>query len=142
MTVLVNILIWLHIVGFGLGMAGGVAMSQVGPRLAAAAPDQRGAWWPMAKAFSGMSGLGVAILLVTGPLVLWLKYSWGAGLGLPFMIKMGLLVLALIAFGVGKRGLGRLKRGDEGGARLMAMAGPLTGVLMLLVALAAVFTFA
>lgn len=141
MTVIVNVLIWLHIVGFALGMAGGMGMGQVGPRLAAAAPDQRPVWEGLAKGFSGVSGVGLALLLVTGPLVLWLKWDGGAGLGPAFMVKMGLVVAVAVAFGLGKSGMARLRRGDAGGARLMRLAGPVTGLSALAAALAAVFAF-
>ena len=49
MPIVINLLIWVHLIALALGFAGGIGMSQVGPRLAAAAPDQRATWWPMAS---------------------------------------------------------------------------------------------
>ena len=141
MIVLVNVLVWLHIVGFALGMAGGMGMGQVGPRLAAAAPGERAVWEGLAKGFSGVSGLGLALLLITGPLVLYLKWESGAGLGPAFWIKMALVVAVVVAFGLGKTGMARMRRGDAGGIRLMRLAGPITGLSALAASLAAVFAF-
>lgn len=141
MTVLITLLLWAHFVGLALGMGGGLGMSQVGPRLTTAAPEDRAAWWPLAGFFSRLSGVGLLLLLITGPLQLWLKYAGGAGLGVWFMVKMALVVLAIIAIGLSQWGLARLKRGDEAGGKLMAVSGPVSGLTVLAVILAAVFTF-
>lgn len=140
MSVIVNLLIWVHLLALAMGFAGGIAMSQIGPRLAAAAPDQRATSWPLANTFTGISHAGLVLLLATGPLILWLKYP-GGGLSPAFAIKMGLMALAIVAIGVSSWGKARLKRGDEAGARVMAAAGPVTMLLMLGVVLSAVFAF-
>jgi len=141
MPVIVNLLIWVHLLALAMGFAGGIAMSQIGPRLAAAAPDQRETWWPLANTFTGVAHAGLGLLLATGPLILWLKYPDGGGLSPAFSIKIGLMILAIVAIGVSSWGKARLKRGDEGGARVMAAAGPVTMLLMLGVVLSAVFAF-
>ncbi len=141
MPVLVNLLIWVHLLALAMGFAGGIGMSQIGPRLAAAAPDQRATWWPLANVFTRISHIGLGLLLVTGPLILWLKFHGASGLNAAFAIKMGLIVLAVIAIGFSDWGKARLKKGDEGGARVMAACGPLIMLIMLGVVLAAVFTF-
>jgi hypothetical protein len=41
MPVIINLLIWLHLMGLAMGVGGGLALSQVGPRLVGAPPDQR-----------------------------------------------------------------------------------------------------
>lgn len=139
MSVIVNLLIWVHLLGVIMGFAGGIAMSQIGPHLVAAAPDQRDTWWPLANVFGRISEVGLALLLITGPLVLWLKYQ--GGVTPAFSIKMGLMALAIVAIGLSGWGKGRLKRGDEGGAKLMGAMGPVIMLLMLGVVLSAVFAF-
>jgi putative membrane protein len=141
MPTVINLLIFVHLLALAMGFAGGIAMSQIGPRLAAAAPDQRATWWPLANTFSRISEIGLVLLLVTGPLILWLKYQGGAGMSGAFMLKMALIALAIVAIGFTAWGKARLKRGDEGGARVMAAAGPVTMLLMLGVVLSAVFAF-
>lgn len=125
MSVIVNLLIWVHLLALIMGFAGGIAMSQIGPRLAAAAPDQRATWWPLANTFTGIAHAGLVLLLVTGPLILWLKYQGGDGLSTAFAIKMGLMALAIIAIGASSWGRGapetrrrrRRPRHGGGGAR-------------------------
>jgi uncharacterized membrane protein len=141
MVVLVNLLLWLHIVALALGLGGGLGMSQVGPRLVAAAPDQRETWWPLAKVFTGLASVGLVLLLVTGPLMLWLKFGGFAGMNVWFQVKMALVVLAVVAVGLSQWGMARLRRGDEGGGRLASVTGPLTTLIVLAIALSAVFAF-
>lgn len=141
MLVFVQILIWLHIMGFAFGMAGGMAMGQIGPRLIRSAPDQRDTWWPLAKGFSNVAGVGIVLLLLTGPALLYLRYDWGQGLGPWFMLKMALVAGVVACYAMGKIGMGRLRRGDERGGKLMAVAGPVTGLMAVAAALAAVFVF-
>jgi uncharacterized membrane protein SirB2 len=141
MIVFVNLLLWLHLVALALGLGGGLGMSQVGPRLVAAAPDERGAWWPMATIFARVAGVGLVLLLITGPLMLWLKFGGFSGLNSWFQVKMALVAIAIVTVGLSEWGLARLKRGDEGGGRVMSVTGPLTTLTVLAVVLSAVFTF-
>jgi len=141
MPVVVNLLMWLHLMALAMGLGGGIAMSQVGPRLAAAAPDQRETWWPLAMVYSRIAVAGLVLLLITGPLLLWLKFGGMGGLNLWFQVKLGLVAVTIVTVGLSVWGLARLRRGDEGGGRLMQVAGPLTSLTVLAVVLAAVFAF-
>ena len=141
MPVVINLLFWLHLMALAMGIGGGLAMAQVGPRLLAATPDQRATWWPLAKAFSRVTSAGLVLLLITGPLMLWLKFGGFAGLNVWFKVKMGLVALAVVTIGLTEWGLSQLKRGREWGGRLMLVCGPLTGLTVVAVVLAAVFAF-
>lgn len=139
--VIVDLLFWLHLMALAMGVGGGLAMSQVGPRLVAASPDQRATWWPLATVYSRIAGAGLVLLLITGPLLLWLKYGGGAGLNDWFKLKMALVALVVLSIGLSMWGMARLKRGDEGGGRLMKLAGPLTMLTVTAIVLTAVFAF-
>jgi uncharacterized membrane protein len=141
MTVVVDLLLWLHFVALGMGLGGGLAMSQVGPRLVAAAPDQRQVWWPLANVFFRIAAVGLVLLLITGPLMLWLKFGGAGGLNVWFQVKMGLVVVAIVLVGFSMRGMAQLRRGDEGGGRLMSVTGPLTMLTVLAIILSAVLAF-
>ena len=141
MAVFINLLLWLHLLALAIGIGGGLAMSQVGPRLITAAPDQRETWWPLATVFSRVASLGLVLLLITGPLLLWLKFGGYGGLNDWFKVKMALVAVAVVTIGLSHWGLARLKRGDEGGRRLMEVSGPLTMLTVVVLVLAAVFTF-
>jgi hypothetical protein len=140
MAVVADLLLWLHLLGLGAGMGGGLAMSQIGPRLVAAPPDQRGTWWPLAKLFSRIAAAGLLLLLITGPALLGVKFA-GAPMNAWFKVKMALVGVAVVTIGLSHWGLARLARGDEGGARLMRISGPLTMLTVLAIVLSAVFAF-
>jgi hypothetical protein len=141
LPVIINLLFWLHLMALAMGLGGGIAMSQVGPRLAAVTPDQRATWWPLATVYTRIAGAGLILLLITGPLLVWLKYGGYEGLNDWFKLKMALVALVVLTTGLTMWGAARLKRGDEGGAKLMMVAGPLTSLGVAAVVLAAVFTF-
>lgn len=139
--IIVKLLLWVHLIALAMGLGGGLGMSQVGPRLVAAAPDQREPWWPLAKVFSHVATLGLVLLLITGPLLLWLKFGDMQTKNVWFQAKLGLVVIAIVTISLTKWGLARLKRGDEGGGKLMSVTGPLTSLTVLAIVLAAVFAF-
>lgn len=141
LPVITNLLFALHLMALAMGVGGGVALSQVGPRLVAAAPDQRATWWPLITIYSRIARVGVILLLITGPILLWLKYGGAAGLSGWFTLKMALVFVLIVSIGIGHWGTVRLKRGDEGGGKLMKMAGPVTMLTVTAIVLAAVFAF-
>lgn len=136
-----KLVLWLHLAALAAGIGGGLGMSQVGPRLVNGTLGERETWWPLAKAFRMLSNVGLVVMLITGPLMIWLKYGGLSGLNIWFTAKMGLMALAIVLVGLSEMGLARLRRGDEGGGRLAMTAGPLIGVTMFAVVLAAVFAF-
>jgi len=138
---IVKLLLWAHLAALAAGIGGGLGMSQVGPRLVNGPADQRATWWPLAQAFRMLSNVGLVVMLVTGPLMIWLKYGGVSGLNVWFTAKMALIVVAIALVGASEVGLARLKRGDEAGGKLAMTAGPLIGVTFFVVILAAVFAF-
>src|SRR5687767_15021216 len=107
---IVKLLLWAHFVALAAGVGGGLGMSQVGPRLVNAALDQRETWWPLATFFRMLVSIGLVVLLVTGPLMVWLKYGGFAGLSVWFHVKMGLVALGVVLMGLSEMGMARLKR--------------------------------
>ncbi len=141
MPVIINLVLSLHLIALAMGVGGGLALSQVGPRLVASAPDQRATWWPLVTVYSRIARAGIILLLITGPLLLWLKYGGEAGLNGWFKVKMALVLVLVVSIGVSHWGTARLKRGDEAAAKLMKITGPLTMLTVTAIVLAAVFAF-
>ena len=141
MNIAINLLLWAHFMGLGMAVGGGIALSQIGPRLAAAAADRRGDWWPLETFFSRIASAGLVVLLITGPLMLWLKFGGPGGLSHWFWAKMALVALALAAVGVHEWAGARFKRGDETAIPAMFLGGRLAGAAITLVVICAVFTF-
>lgn len=138
---LTNILLWLHFVGIGMGMGGGIALSQVGPRLVVAPVDQRQLLWSLEVFFSRVGAGGIAMLLVTGPLILWLKFGGPGGLNWWFSAKMFLVGIALIGVILHEWAGRRFRNGDESAVPLMFIGGRTAGIGMALAMLCAAFTF-
>ena len=141
MHILTNLLLWLHFIGIGLAVGGGVALSQVGPRLVAAPPEARGDLWAFETFFGRLGAAGIAILLITGPLMLWLKFGGPGGLGRWFWVKMALVAIAVVAVGLHEWAGARFKRGDARAVPLMFLGGRLAGLAIVLAMLSAVVTF-
>jgi putative membrane protein len=141
MHILVNLLMWLHFVGIGLAVGGGIALAQTGPKLVAAPLDRRTELWSFETFFSRLGAAGVLILLVTGPLMVWLKFGGPGGFTTWFWVKMAFVALAVIAVGLHEWAGARFKRGDETAIPLMFLSGRLAGAAILLAMLSAVFTF-
>ena len=138
---LLNILLWLHFIGVGMGMGGGIALSQVGPRLVVAPIEQRELLWSLEAFFSRIGAGGLGILLITGPLLLWLKFGGPSGLSWWFWAKMLLVAMALIGVILHEWAGKRFRNGDESAVPLMFMGGRAAGIGIVLAMLCATFTF-
>ena len=124
-----------------MGMGGGIALSQVGPRLIAAPENQRQLLWVFETFFSRIGAAGLALLLVTGPLTLWLKYGGPAGLSGWFAAKMAFVLIALLGVLLHEWAGARFKNGDARFVRLMVIGGRAAGIGIVMAMLCATLTF-
>ena len=141
MDILVNILLWLHFMGLALGIGGGIALAFVGPRLIAATAGERDLLWTFEKFFGRVGGGGLIVLLITGPLMVWLKFGGTAGFTWWFSVKMVLVALAVIGVGTHQWAGARFHRGDASAVPLLFIGGRVAGASMVLAMLCAVFAF-
>ena len=137
----INVLLWLHFIGVGMGMGGGIALSQIGPRLVVAPIDQRQLLWSLEVFFARVGAGGLGILLVSGPLMLWLKFDGPSGLNWWFSAKMLLVGVALIGVILHEWAGRRFRNGDGSAVPLMFIGGRAAGIGIVLAMLCAVFTF-
>lgn len=138
---LISLLLWLHFLGIGTGMGGGIALSQIGPRLVAAPVDQRKLLWVLETFFSRIGAVGLALLVVTGPLTLWLKFGSPAALSGWFAAKMAFVMVALIGVVLHEWAGARFKKGDERASRMMFIGGRAAGIGIVMAMLCATLTF-
>ena len=141
MDALLSILLWLHFLGLATGLGGGIALSQTGPRLVSASGAERPLVWKLERAFSIIGSIGVGILVVTGPLLLWLKYGGPDGLSPWFSAKMVFVMLTVAGVIAHELAGRRFRAGSTGAYRWMAIAGRTAGISMVLAVLCAVMTF-
>ncbi len=141
MAVISNILLWLHFVGVAMALGGGIALGVTGPQFIAEVNDHPDLVWATEKALSRVGTIGLVVLLVTGPLMIWLKFDGTAGFNWWFWLKMVFVAAAVIGVGLHQWGGRRFRGGDKSALRTMLVSGRAAGISMVLVVLCAVFAF-
>ena len=133
-----NILLWAHFIAIGFAIGCGIALSATGPKLVTPEREQ---FWPLFKFFSRMAMSGVLILLVPGPLLIWLKFGGTTGFTGWFWAKMNFVGLAIAGAGLHEWARMRFKRGDADMVHLMMIGGRVTAAGLVGAVFCAVFAF-
>jgi putative membrane protein len=136
-----SLLLWLHFLGMVVGLGAGIALAVVGPRLISGPIEEREAMWDLEKVFSRVGEIGVASLLVTGPLMVWLRFGGAGSLGIWFWVKMLLVAIAVVGIAGHAWAGRRFYNGDKTAVPLMLISGRVAGGSMALAMLSAVLTF-
>jgi uncharacterized membrane protein len=141
MDVTASLLLWIHLVALGLGGAAVFGVPVVGARLASATAETRPSLFAVIRGLSTIGRAAVAVLVISGPILFWLKWDFHAPSAMWFGIKM-LLVLILLGLVIfaginGKRAQG----GDMAAAARSRPIGMASMATYLLVVLSAVFAF-
>ena len=141
MDYLNSVLFWLHLVALALGGVASFGIPVVGSKLASASPETRPLLFSIVEGLSRIGRAGFGLLIVTGPLLVWLKYGGTGGFTFWFWVKMVLvlILLGLIIF-AGTNGR-RAQGGDVAAAKRAPMIGMASMLTFLLVVAAAVLAF-
>jgi protoporphyrinogen IX oxidase len=136
-----SFLLWAHLISLAVAGATIFGMPVIMANMAGVAADVRPRVGAIAKRLSTMSRGALLVLLVTGPLLVWLKYNGFDGFGFWFWVKMALVVvqIAIVVYS-GING----KRAQGGDAAAMARApaiGAVGMITFLLIIAAAVLSF-
>lgn len=140
MYVIGLILFVVHILAFVAGGANSVLMPVVGPRLAKATPAGREELLRLVETVAKVGKYAMITLLVTGILVLWLKWDFN----IPnawFWVKMAGIVAMLVCISLNEMNFKKAKAGDREAAGRSKLFGQLTALSFLVVIVAAVFAF-
>ena len=138
--VIALLLFVIHILAFVAGGANSVVMPIIGSRMATASPETRQTLMGVAAALGRTGKFAMATLLVTGVLVLWLKWNFVVP-NYWFWAKMGFIVLMLIFISLNEATTKRAQPGDQEAVKRSKMFGQLTGLSFLGVVLSAFFAF-
>jgi putative membrane protein len=141
MEIFLNILLWLHFIGVAMALGGGMALAVTGPQFIANVAEYPDLMWGTELAISRLGSLGLVILLVTGPLMVWLRFGGTAALNGWFWLKMVLVAVAAVSVGTHHVASRRFRDGNQSALGLMALSGRIAGLSMLAVVLCAVFAF-
>lgn len=141
MEILNPILFWLHLIALTLGGAAAFGIPAVGSRLAGATAESRPLLFGAIHTLSNLGKVAMAVLLITGPLMVWLKFGGTGGLSHWFWVKMALVVAMLVAIVIAGRATDKAQAGDVAALGRSKLAGQIASGCMVLVVLTAVITF-
>ena len=136
-----SLLLWLHLISLAVAGATIFGMPVLMANMAGVAADVRPRVGAVAQRLSMMSRGALVVLLVTGALLVWLKYGGFAGLSFWFWAKMILVVLQIgIVIFAGINGK-RAQAGDAAAAQRAPSIGVVGMSTFLLIVATAVLTF-
>jgi hypothetical protein len=141
MQALIAILFCGHLMGLALGGAAGFGNAVVGRRLLAAAPDVRTHLFGISHGLAALGKVGMGLLIVTGPLLIWLQFGGVEALSWVFWLKMVLLVALIADIIVIGRMEARAEGGDLSALKRMPILGGLSILLLIGIVLCAVVAF-
>lgn len=136
MEILNNILFWLHMTALALGGVGSFGIPVVGNQMRTATAETRPVLFAIMMGLSRVAQIGLGLLIVTGPLLFWLKWSFSPPSIAWFAIKMVLVVILIGGVIFSGINAGRIQAGNREAAALQ----PRIGMAMMLVLLAIIFS--
>lgn len=131
------LLFFIHIVAFIVGGANSVVMPIIGAKMATATPEVKATLLDIAGKLAKAGKAAMGTLLVTGVLVLWLKWNFVIP-NVWFWVKMAAIVAMIVFIVLNERAQ---KEGGPEGARKSKMFGQLTALSFAAVILSALFAF-
>jgi uncharacterized membrane protein len=131
------LLFFIHIIAFIAGGANSVVMPIIGTKMATATPEVRASLMSVAMGLAQVGKIAMGTLLVSGVLVLWLKWNFVVP-NAWFWVKMVGIVLMIVFISLNER---TQKAGGPDAPRRSKIFGQLTALSFALVILAAVFAF-
>ncbi len=137
----INLLLWIHIVALVAGGSNAVVMPMIGATLPKVDEQTRATLFSIGFRMATVGKVAAAALLISGPLMLWLKYGGLYGLALWFWVKMALIVVMFAAIVFEETSFKKLAAGDQAAAKGSKVGGIIASVAFLGVLLAAVLAF-
>lgn len=141
MDTLFDLALMAHLLSLLAAGAAVVAMPLIGGRLATAAPEARPVLGSIAQQIGLFSRVAFGVLLVSGPLMVWLRFGGVAGLSTWFWVKMALIVVMAASMAIGGRYRQKSLTGDKQAAGVAKMAANVSRLALLGVVVTAVLAF-
>jgi uncharacterized membrane protein len=134
-------LLFLHFVGLVLGAGPGAAQGLIIRRAAILPADQAQVLRGVGPLLANVSAVGIAVLWITGVIMVWSKWSGPSSLPSAFWIKLVFVILLTLISGYVHLTYAEVRRGNAAAALRFAWLGPAASVSALLAILFAVITF-
>jgi protoporphyrinogen IX oxidase len=135
------ILFIIHIAALVAGGANAVVMPVIGPKLATATGDVRGGLMGVVTGLAKIGKWALGTLLVSGVLVLWLKWNWAPANPGWFWAKLAFVALMIVFVALNEVNARKARAGDAEAGKAAARFGQLTALAFLGVIISAVFAF-
>ena len=134
-------LLFVHFVGLMLGAAGGFASAIVMRRALTLPIDEAKVLRGLGPTLANVSGIGLALLWVTGLILVWSKWSGFASLPQTFWVKAIFILSLTVVVGLIHMSYGEIRKGNTAAAARLPKLGPMAGISALLAVLFAVLAF-
>jgi hypothetical protein len=134
-------LLFLHFFGLMLGAAGGIASAIVMRRALALPVDEAKVLRGLGPILTNVSGIGLALLWITGLIMVWSKWDGFGSLPQLFWIKAIFILSLTVVHGLVHVTYGEIRKGNPAAAARLPKLGPLGGISALLAVLFAVLAF-
>jgi hypothetical protein len=134
-------LLFLHFVGLMLGATGGFASAIVMRRALVLPADDAKVLRGLGPILSKVSAIGVAVLWVTGLVMVWSKWDGFGSLPQMFWVKAVFIVSLTVMTALIQMTYAEIRKGNPAAAARLPRFGPMAGVSALLAVLFAVLAF-
>lgn len=141
MDIVFDLLLMAHLLSLLAAGAVVVVMPMIGARMASVSPETRGVLGGLAQRIGLFSRIAFGVLLVSGPLMVWIRFGGVEGMTIWFWIKMALIVLMAVGMGVSGRARATAKPGDARAAAIAKAGANVSRVSLVGVIVAAVLAF-
>jgi len=138
MEALFIVLLFAHFVGLMLIATAFLALLDMMPR---SVPAEASALPTSSRYLTRLGHIGIVVSLVTGPLLIWVRYGGFEGINHWFWMKMLFLVVLIVGIVIAARSAGKLRRGDLGAASQVRLGRIIAVVSLFGVVFSAVMAF-
>jgi putative membrane protein len=139
--ILNSVLFWIHLVALAVGGAAVFGLPVVGSRVAKATPEMRPVLFGIANQISSMGRAALITLIISGPLLVWLKFGGTEGFTYWFSVKMVLVLILVVLVVYAGINAKRAQGGDMAAAKRAPQLSMIAVVVYLCVIGAAVLNF-
>ncbi|MGB9140774.1 MAG: hypothetical protein WCB71_01085 [Aestuariivirga sp.] len=136
-----NAILFLHFVGLMLGAAGGFASAVLMRRALVLPADEAKVVRGLGPILAKVSAIGVAVLWLTGLIMVWSKWDGFGSLPQLFWVKAIFILSLTVVIGLIHMTYGQIRQGNAAVAARLPKLGPLAGLSSLLAVLFAVLAF-
>jgi hypothetical protein len=136
-----QLIVFLHFFGLMLGAAGGLSSGLIMRRASAMPVAEAKSIRSLGPMLATVSATGVAVLWLTGLLMVWGRWSGFGNLPALFWVKFLFVVTLTAATGLIHATYAQVRRGNTAAAARLPRLGPAAGISALLAVLFAVYAF-